>query len=327
MSANAGCLRNQSGETIKCFKMKEMEIIVFTNGCFDIIHPGHIDLLKAARSLGTKLIVGINSDRSVREIKGFSRPLLDQESRVAVLRELRAVDEVLIFDENTPERIIKEIQPQVLVKGGDWQPEQIIGADFVLRNGGKVFSIPFRQNISTSQIIEKMNVDECRTASRNEGFDSTAIEQSLKSLEMSSLERGAKIIAETLAAKNEINIVADSAEPGAHRLAESLKQCCGSVKILSPEDFQIFERGEKVLSPGDLLIVAGNSHETEKLAGWLIKNRQAGGRTIIITAEKGRKLAALSDVCVMLNATSGSARQWQLAAIEFIWCRMLSGER
>lgn len=133
-----------------------MEIIVFTNGCFDIIHPGHIDLLKRARSLGTKLIVGINSDRSVRAIKGAPRPFLKDDWRAAILREMRSVDEVRIFDEDTPERLIKEIKPDVLVKGGDWQLGQIIGAEFVIENGGKVFSLPFEQNISTSQIAERV---------------------------------------------------------------------------------------------------------------------------------------------------------------------------
>lgn len=132
------------------------KIVVFTNGCFDILHPGHINLLKRARSLGTELIVGLNSDRSVELIKGAPRPFLDQDSRAAVLRELRSVDEVRIFDETTPERIIREIKPDVLVKGGDWEIDKIIGADFVIQNGGKVFSMPFEEDISTTQIVEKI---------------------------------------------------------------------------------------------------------------------------------------------------------------------------
>jgi D-glycero-beta-D-manno-heptose 1-phosphate adenylyltransferase len=118
-----------------------MEKIVFTNGCFDIIHPGHIDLLERAKKLGTKLIVGINSDASVKAIKGADRPFLSQDARKAVLEGLKSVDEVRIFDENTPENLIKEVKPDVLVKGGDWKPEEIIGADFVTRNGGEVFSL------------------------------------------------------------------------------------------------------------------------------------------------------------------------------------------
>ncbi len=137
-----------------------MEKVVFTNGCFDIIHPGHLNLLKKARSLGTKLIVGLNSDQSVRAIKGSGRPILKQEARAAILKELRAVDEVRIFDEHTPERLIREIKPHILVKGGDWSPEQIIGADFVLKHGGEVFLIPFENDFSTTKIIEKIRASE-----------------------------------------------------------------------------------------------------------------------------------------------------------------------
>ena len=117
-------------------------MIVFTNGCFDILHPGHVDLLERAKALGTRLIVGINSDESVRKIKGSGRPFMMQDERAAVLMGLQAVDEVRIFDEMTPERLIREIRPDVLVKGGDWKPEEIIGSDFVTANGGKVLSLP-----------------------------------------------------------------------------------------------------------------------------------------------------------------------------------------
>jgi rfaE bifunctional protein nucleotidyltransferase chain/domain len=134
--------------------------VVFTNGCFDLLHPGHVDLLKKARALGSRLIVGINSDRSVRAIKGSPRPFLDQEARAAILSELRAVDEVRIFDENTPERLIREIQPDVLVKGGDWLADQIVGADFVLQNGGEVFSIPFEKDFSTTKIADRIKEGE-----------------------------------------------------------------------------------------------------------------------------------------------------------------------
>src|SRR5690606_25456531 len=97
-----------------------MAKVVFTNGCFDLIHPGHIDLLNKAKALGDKLVVGLNSDSSVRQMKGVGRPVVSQEARKAVLLGLKAVDDVVIFDELTPENIIREIRPDVLVKGGDW---------------------------------------------------------------------------------------------------------------------------------------------------------------------------------------------------------------
>ncbi len=133
-----------------------MEKIVFTNGCFDILHPGHIDLLDRARALGTRLIVGINSDRSVRAIKGEGRPLQDENARKAVLLGLKAVDEVSIFDDLTPQKLIEQVNPSVLVKGGDWKETEIIGADFVKANGGEVFSLPLVEGFSTSEIAERM---------------------------------------------------------------------------------------------------------------------------------------------------------------------------
>ena len=118
-----------------------MTKIVFTNGCFDLLHPGHVDLLSRAKALGERLVVGINSDESVRSIKGPGRPVQNAEARKTVLLALRSVDEVVIFNELTPERIIKEIRPDVLVKGGDWKVDEIVGADFVKKNGGEVYSL------------------------------------------------------------------------------------------------------------------------------------------------------------------------------------------
>jgi D-sedoheptulose 7-phosphate isomerase len=134
-----------------------MEKVVFTNGCFDILHPGHIDLLRRARALGTKLVVGINSDRSVRAIKGEGRPLQDEQARKEVLSGLGMVDEVIIFDELTPENVIKQLKPDVLVKGGDWKENEIIGADFVKANGGEVHSLPLIDGFSTSNIVDDMH--------------------------------------------------------------------------------------------------------------------------------------------------------------------------
>jgi rfaE bifunctional protein nucleotidyltransferase chain/domain len=113
-----------------------MAKVVFTNGCFDVIHPGHVDLLRRARTLGDKLIVGINSDRSVRAIKGSGRPIFSESDRKAVLLALESVDDVVVFDEQTPEELIQTISPDVLVKGGDWKVDEIIGADFVFAHGG-----------------------------------------------------------------------------------------------------------------------------------------------------------------------------------------------
>ncbi len=135
-------------------------MIVFTNGCFDILHPGHVDLLERAKSLGDRLIVGINSDESVRRIKGPGRPFMKADERAKVLMGLRSVDDVRIFDELTPEKLIAEIRPDVLVKGGDWKPDEIVGSDLVLQNGGSVRSLPLLDGHSSSDIVSRIRTPE-----------------------------------------------------------------------------------------------------------------------------------------------------------------------
>ena len=135
---------------------KEGKKIVFTNGCFDIIHVGHVLYLESARSLGDILIVGINSDISVRKLNGLSRPINDELSRSYVLASLASVDAAIIFEEDDPLNVIKSICPDVLVKGGDWKPDQIIGGDFVTSQGGEVHSLPFVDGYSTTSIENKI---------------------------------------------------------------------------------------------------------------------------------------------------------------------------
>ncbi|MCC7203395.1 MAG: D-glycero-beta-D-manno-heptose 1-phosphate adenylyltransferase [Nitrospirae bacterium] len=130
--------------------------IVFTNGCFDIIHVGHVRYLKEARNLGDVLIVGLNSDESVKIIKGQNRPIVPQEERAEVLLALRCVDFVVIFNEPDPYNTIAAVKPDVLVKGGDWGIDQIIGRDIVESYGGKVCTIPFIEGASSTNIIENI---------------------------------------------------------------------------------------------------------------------------------------------------------------------------
>ncbi len=126
--------------------------VVFTNGCFDLLHQGHVRYLAEARSLGECLIVGLNADESVRRLKGPHRPINDQESRAVVLAALASVDAVVIFDEDTPHRLIGKLLPDILTKGGDWTPDQIIGSDIVLKAGGQVFSLTYYDGYSTSRM-------------------------------------------------------------------------------------------------------------------------------------------------------------------------------
>ena len=131
--------------------------IVFTNGVFDIIHRGHIEYLTEAKSYGDILVVGLNSDSSVKRIKGDNRPINNEDDRAFVLLNLKPVDYVVVFTEDTPYNLIKAIQPDVLVKGGDWEVKDIVGSDIVLNGGGKVFSLRFVDNYSTTGIIKKIS--------------------------------------------------------------------------------------------------------------------------------------------------------------------------
>ena len=137
-------------------RRKKGQKIVFTNGCFDILHAGHVHYLKTARKLGDILIVGLNTDASVKKIKGKNRPVNNEKYRAEVLAGLEAVDFVVFFEEETPLNLIKEIRPDILVKGADWEESKIVGADFVKSYGGKVVRIPFQYNVSTTSIIEKI---------------------------------------------------------------------------------------------------------------------------------------------------------------------------
>ena len=130
--------------------------IVFTNGVFDLLHRGHVEYLEEARALGDRLVVGVNSDASVRRIKGPDRPLVPEAERAELLSALACVDLAIVFDEDTPERLIHEVKPDVLAKGGDWTPDRIVGREFVESRGGRVLSVPLRIGLSTTTLIERI---------------------------------------------------------------------------------------------------------------------------------------------------------------------------
>ncbi len=141
------------------FWRKEKQTIVFTNGCFDILHRGHVDYLSKAADLGNKLIIGVNTDASVSKLKGPHRPIQDQESRMLILASLTFVDAVILFDEPTPYELIKLVQPDILVKGSDYQVENIVGYDIVQAKGGKIKTIDFIPGYSTSAIESKIKAN------------------------------------------------------------------------------------------------------------------------------------------------------------------------
>ncbi len=147
--------RSQLTETAAHWRAQG-ERIVFTNGCFDLLHFGHVHYLAAARDLGHRLVVGVNSDASVQRLKGPGRPIQDERTRLHLLAALACVDAVVLFEEDTPYGLIAAIKPNVLVKGGDWLPAQIVGADLVLADGGEVCSLPFVEGFSTTKIEQKI---------------------------------------------------------------------------------------------------------------------------------------------------------------------------
>lgn len=134
----------------------ENKKIVFTNGCFDLLHPGHVDYLRKARKLGDTLVIGLNSDESIKNIKGSNRPINDVKFRTTMLSAFSFVDYIVVFTDDTPKKLIQEVIPNILVKGGDYNEENIVGADIVKKNGGIVTTIPFLDGFSSSSIISKI---------------------------------------------------------------------------------------------------------------------------------------------------------------------------
>ncbi len=154
-ASNKLITRCEVGEKIRAWQASGKKV-VFSNGCFDILHAGHVEYLTAAKQLGDMLLIGLNSDASVRRLKGPNRPVCCETDRAAVLSALQVVDAVTLFDEDTPEELIATLLPDILVKGSDWEIERIAGAGAVLEHGGAVLTIPLLEGRSTSGIIEKI---------------------------------------------------------------------------------------------------------------------------------------------------------------------------
>src|SRR5829696_2595754 len=303
-----------------------MQKIVFTNGCFDIIHPGHVQFLEAAKSLGTKLIVGINSDSSVRAIKGPSRPVQDEESRRSVLLGLRAVDEVVIFEQSTPDEIIKNIKPDVLVKGGDWSVDQIVGGDFVSSYGGRVLSLPLKDGHSSSNIVARFNKVRDGSPSDPESPIASSLAEhqevfaSLVSAHQDSIARCAEIICDTFRQGGKVLLVGNggSAADAQHIAAEfvgryeterralpaiALTTDTSALTALANDyDFErIFARQVDALAVGgDCLIAISTSGTSRNVLAAVMAARAKGCRVIGMTGENGTKLSGLADACIMV---------------------------
>jgi D-glycero-beta-D-manno-heptose 1-phosphate adenylyltransferase len=149
-------LDSNSAQQLAVSWQNEGKKIVFTNGCFDIVHLGHIDYLEKARNLGDKLILGLNTDASVKRLKGETRPVVNEYARSRMMSAFEFIDAVVLFDEPTPLELIQKISPDILVKGDDYTPETIVGADFVIEKGGEVKTIALVKGYSTTALIEKI---------------------------------------------------------------------------------------------------------------------------------------------------------------------------
>lgn len=336
-----------------------MEKIVFTNGCFDVLHPGHIDLLERARAYGTKLIVGINSDKSVRKIKGNSRPILPENDRAAILSGLRAVDEVRIFHELTPENLIKEIQPQVLIKGGDWKIDEIIGADFVLQKGGEVYSLPLKDNYSSSAIIEKISTAhlpesppktnsaaESGAAAQNSLQNHIEVFQNILAQDLENIEYCARLIYETLANGKKLLFCGNggSAADSQHLAAEfvgryeaerrafpaiALTTDTSALTALANDyNFEkVFSRQiEALANDGDLLIALSTSGNSPNVISAVLTARACGCRIIGMTGAKGKKMLSLCDAGILVPAERTARIQEAHITIGHIWCEILDAK-
>jgi rfaE bifunctional protein nucleotidyltransferase chain/domain len=154
-SSHKICTLTEAKTRRSTWKQKN-QLVVFTNGCFDILHLGHVDYLEKARQTGSKMIVGVNADASVRQLKGPTRPVNNEYARARILASLEFVDMVIIFEEETPLNLINALQPDILVKGDDYAIDTIVGAKEVIANGGKVITIPLVPSYSTTNIIQKL---------------------------------------------------------------------------------------------------------------------------------------------------------------------------
>ena len=328
-------------------------MIVFTNGCFDIIHPGHIDLLRRARELGSKLIVGINSDESVRKIKGAGRPLQDQDSRRAVLLGLSSVDDVVIFNEPTPERLIQDLRPDVLVKGGDWQRDEIIGADFVESYGGKVYSLPLVDGHSSSSIIERMDSQDLNqkpassaSVARSSLDEHVAVFSALVTECYDSIEECGGLILNTVSCGKKVLICGNggSAADAQHIAAEFVgryeteRRALPAIALTTDtsaltalaNDYsfeRIFARQVEALAvDGDLLIAISTSGNSPNVIAAVMEARRKGCTVVGMTGAGGKKLASLCDACLMVPSSRTARIQEAHITVAHIWCEMVDAQ-
>jgi D-sedoheptulose 7-phosphate isomerase len=325
-------------------------MIVFTNGCFDVLHAGHVDLLERARALGDKLIVGINSDRSVSAIRGPGRPVQDESARKAVLLGLRSVDEVVIFDEATPEKLIERLRPDILVKGGDWAINEIIGADLVRSYGGEVHSLPLKDGYSSSSIINRIRTEPDSekphfSSGPNQGPIEEHIEvmQSLGAECSQAIDACSALLIDTFEKGKKVLLCGNggSAADSQHIAAEftgryeTERRALPAISLTTDtsaltaigNDYgfeRVFARQVEALAvKGDCLIAISTSGNSPNVIAAVMDARARGCKVIGMTGSGGKKLASLSDQCVMVPSTRTARIQEAHITIAHVWCEMV----
>ena len=328
-----------------------MKKTVFTNGCFDILHPGHVDLLQRARELGDRLIVGLNSDRSVRAIKGEGRPVFGEDDRKALLLSLRSVDDVIVFDEQTPENLIRTLEPDVLVKGGDWKVEEIVGSDFVLSRGGKVVSLPLVDGYSSTAAIDAIRRED--SPEDDDGGHTDIVARSIdehlttfgsvRTSIVNDIQKCGEILVDTFRKNRKVLICGNggSAADAQHIAAEFVgrfeteRRSLPAIALTTDtsaltaigNDYgfeKVFERQvQSLAAEGDCLIAISTSGNSANIVAAAMEARRRRCSVIGLTGASGKKLAALSDASVLAPSDRTARIQEVHLAVIHIWCEMV----
>ena len=314
-----------------------------------MLHPGHVDLLRRAKGLGDRLVVGINSDRSVRAIKGAGRPVFTQDDRKALLLGLESVDEVVIFDEQTPERLIREIDPDVLVKGGDWNADEIVGSDFVLKKGGEVYSLPLVEGYSSTRAIDSMNGNGETDTNVKSDLVSTSLAEHRATFDAAienitdDIRAAGDLLVETFKRGNKVLVFGNggSAADAQHLAAEFVGRY-ETERISLPaialttdtsaltaigNDYgfdRIFVRQvESLAVEGDCIVAISTSGNSPNVIAAVMEGRRRGAKVIGMTGAGGKKLASLCDASILVPSSRTARIQEVHITVCHIWCEMV----
>jgi D-sedoheptulose 7-phosphate isomerase len=328
-------------------------VVVFTNGCFDLIHPGHVDFLNRAKALGTVLVVGINGDASVRMIKGPGRPIAGQNDRAAVVGALASVDAVTIFDETTPAQLIAALGPDVLVKGGDWPVEQVVGAHDVLARGGRVQSLPLVAGQSSSALIERVMAahrttgdgpSDAQTDPRLAPLaESIRVKQRLLAECADGILKSGQLLANALLSGGKALFFGNggSAAEAQHLAAELVGRFQRERRALPAmalttdtaaltsvgNDYgfdRVFARQVEALAqPGDVVVGLSTSGASANVLAGVMAARERRCAVLGITGSGGRRLAGLCDAPVLVPSAVTARVQEASLTIGHLWCEIV----